>query len=128
MIILDYKSSKPIYEQITEQIKLNVMKKYLKPGDAIPSVRKLALQLEITPGTVAKAYQELERQQIIETIRGKGTFIANEIQLKPDEKKLLEVKKHIQTELMELKMMGYNKKMVVDLVAGIYEEMCVCQK
>lgn len=126
MIILDYKSSKPIYEQITEQIKLNVMKKYLKPGDAIPSVRKLALQLEITPGTVAKAYQELERQQIIETIRGKGTFIANEIQLKPDEKKLLEVKKHIQTELMELKMMGYNKKMVVDLVAGIYEEMCVC--
>ncbi len=126
MIILDYKSSKPIYEQITEQVKLNVMKQYLKPGDAIPSVRKLALELEITPGTVAKAYQELERQQIIETIRGKGTFIANEIQLKPDEKKLLEVKKNLQTELMELKMMGYSKKMVVELITGIYEEMCVC--
>ena len=126
MIILDYKSSKPIYEQITEQVKLNVMKQYLKPGDAIPSVRKLALELEITPGTVAKAYQDLERQQIIETIRGKGTFIANEIQLKPDEKKLLEVKKNLQTELMELKMMGYSKKMVVELITGIYEEMCVC--
>ena len=126
MIILDYKSSKPIYEQITEHVKLNVMKQYLKPGDAIPSVRKLALELEITPGTVAKAYQELERQQIIETIRGKGTFIANEIQLKPDEKKLLEVKKNLQTELMELKMMGYSKKMVVELITGIYEEMCVC--
>lgn len=126
MIILDYKSSKPIYEQIIEQVKLNVMRQYLKPGDAIPSVRKLALQLEITPGTVAKAYQELERQQIIETIRGKGTFIANEIQLKPDDKKLLEVKKNLQTELMELKMMGYSKKMVVELITGIYEEMCVC--
>jgi len=126
MIILDYKSSKPIYEQITEQVKLNVMRQYLKPGDAIPSVRKLALDLEITPGTVAKAYQELERQQIIETIRGKGTFIANEIQLKPDEKKLIEVKKNLQSELMELKMMGYSKKMVVELITGIYEEMCVC--
>lgn len=126
MVILDYKSSKPIYEQIIEQIKLNVMKQYLKPGDAIPSVRKLALELEITPGTVAKAYQELERQQIIETIRGKGTFIAGELELKPDEKKVLEIKKHLQTELMELKMMGYSKNMVVDLVVGIYEEMCVC--
>lgn len=126
MIILDYKSSKPIYEQIIEQVKLNVMKQYLKPGDAIPSVRKLALELEITPGTVAKAYQELERQQIIETIRGKGTFIAGEIELKPDEKKVLEIKKRLQTELMELKMMGYTRNMVVDLVVGIYEEMCVC--
>ncbi len=126
MIILDYKSSKPIYEQIIEQVKLNVMRQYLKPGDAIPSVRKLALELSITPGTVAKAYQELERQEIIETIRGKGTFIAGEIQLKPDDKKLLEVKKHLQTELMELKMMGYSKQMIVDLVAGIYEEMSVC--
>lgn len=126
MILLDYKSSKPIYEQIIEQVKLNVMKQYLKPGDAIPSVRKLALELEITPGTVAKAYQELERQQIIETIRGKGTFIAGEIELKPDEKKVLEIKKRLQTELMELKMMGYSKNMVVDLVVGIYEEMCVC--
>ncbi len=126
MIILDYKSSKPIYEQIIEQVKLNVMRQYLKPGDAIPSVRKLALELEITPGTVAKAYQELERQQIIETIRGKGTFIANEIQIKPDEKKLFEVKKNLQTELMELKMMGYSKNMVVELITGIYEEMCIC--
>lgn len=126
MVVLDYKSSKPIYEQIIEQIKLNVMKEYLKPGDAIPSVRKLALELKITPGTVSKAYQELERQQIIETIRGKGTFIANEIVLKPDEAKLQAVKKNLQTELMELKMMGYDREMIVELIKGIYEEMNVC--
>lgn len=126
MILLDYKSSKPIYEQIIEQIKLNVMRQYLKPGDAIPSVRKLALELSITPGTVAKAYQELERQQIIETIRGKGTFIAGVIEVKPDEKKVLEIRKRLQTELMELKMMGYDKKGIVEFVTGIYEEMSVC--
>lgn len=126
MIILDYKSNKPIYEQIIEQIKLNVMRQYLKPGDAIPSVRKLALELSITPGTVAKAYQELERQQIIETIRGKGTFIAGELEIKPDEKKLLEIRKHLQTELMELTMMGYDQKSIIELITGIYEEMSVC--
>lgn len=126
MIVLDYKSSKPIYEQIIEQIKFHIMKEYLKPGDAIPSVRKLALELKITPGTVAKAYQELERQQIIETIRGKGTFIAGEIVLKPDEKKLLEIKKNLTSEIMELKMMGYDKQRIVDLVKTLYEEMGVC--
>lgn len=126
MVVLDYKSSKPIYEQIVEQIKINVMKQYLKPGDAIPSVRKLALELKITPGTVSKAYQELERQQIIETIRGKGTFIADEIVLKPDEAKLQAVRKNLRTELMELKMMGYNREMIVELIKGIYEEMNVC--
>lgn len=126
MVALDYKSSKPIYEQIIEQIKFNVMKGYLKPGDAIPSVRKLALELKITPGTVSKAYQELERQQIIETIRGKGTFIAGQIVLKPDEGKLQAVKKNLQIELMELKLMGYDREMIVELIKGIYEEMKVC--
>ena len=126
MISLDLRSSKPIYEQIVEQMKLNVMKGYLKPGDSIPSVRKLALELKITPGTVAKAYQELERQEIIETIRGKGTFIAREIILKEDEKRLLDLKKQLQSIVMELKMMGDDKKMIIDLMKSIYEEMSVC--
>lgn len=122
MIQLDYKSSKPIYEQIIEQMKFNVMKKYLCPGDAIPSVRKLALELKITPGTVAKAYQELERQGIIETIRGKGTFIATELEIKQDESKLNRIKKQMSSEIMELKMMGYDKKAIVEMVKTMYEE------
>lgn len=123
MIQLDYKSSKPIYEQIIEQIKFNIMKKYLKPGDAIPSVRKLALELKITPGTVAKAYQELERQGVIETIRGKGTFIAAELDIKQDKEKLKTIRKQMSSQIMELKMMGYDKKMITELVKGIYEDM-----
>lgn len=122
MIQLDYKSSRPIYEQIIEQMKYNVMKKYLSPGDAIPSVRKLALELKITPGTVAKAYQELERQGVIETIRGKGTFIASEIDIKQDDTKVKAIKKRISTEILELKMMGYDMKQTVELVKNIYDE------
>lgn len=121
MIQLDYKSSKPIYEQIIEQMKFNVMKKYLSPGDAIPSVRKLALELKITPGTVAKAYQELERQGVIETIRGKGTFIASELEIRQDDKKIMTIRKNLSTEILELKMMGFDKEQTIDLVKSIYD-------
>ncbi len=126
MIVLDYKSSKPIYEQIVEQIKIHVMKKHLKPADSIPSVRKMALELKITPGTVSKAYQELERQGIIETIRGKGTFIAREIKMQENEEKMIEIRKQLSTVVMELKMMGHDRKAVVELVKEVYEEMSIC--
>lgn len=126
MIVLDYKSSKPIYEQIVEQIKIHVMKKHLKPADSIPSVRKMALELKITPGTVSKAYQELERQGIIETIRGKGTFIAREIKMQENEEKMIEIRKQLSTVVMELRMMGHDRKTVVELVKEVYEEMSIC--
>ncbi|MDE5778244.1 MAG: GntR family transcriptional regulator [Lachnospiraceae bacterium] len=126
MIVLDLKGNTPIYEQIIEQMKFHVMKGNLKPGNAIPSVRKLALELKITPGTVAKAYQELERQEIIETIRGKGTFIAREIRAEENQARLTAIKKQLNTIVMELRMMGYDSRMVVELVKGIYEEMSVC--
>ena len=125
MIQLDYKSSKPIYEQIIEQMKYNVMKKYLSPGDAIPSVRKLALDLKVTPGTVAKAYQELERQGVIETIRGKGTFIASKIEIKQDEDKINMIRKQMSTHILELKMMGYGMKEILDMVKDLYLDICV---
>ena len=64
-------SGKAIYEQIMEQVKEAAWKGYLKPGDALPSVRKLALSLSVTPNTVAKAYQLLEKEKVIITIRGK---------------------------------------------------------
>lgn len=123
MIRLDLKSDIPIYEQIIEQIKYHVMKGNMEAGTAIPSVRKLALVLQITPGTVAKAYQELERQGIIETVRGKGTFIAGEIKRKPDEERLASVKKTFLSGMLELKMMGYGEEDIVKMVQSIYEEM-----
>lgn len=126
MIVLDLKSNKPIYEQIVEQVKFHVLKGHLKPGDAIPSVRKLALDISITPGTVAKAYQELERQNIIETIRGKGTFIAGKIELKPDEARMEESKKMMRSAILDLKVMGLSEEEVTGLVKELYKEMSVC--
>lgn len=125
MIVLDFKSNKPIYEQIVEQVKFHVLKGHLKPGDAIPSVRKLALDISITPGTVAKAYQELERQHIIETIRGKGTFIAGKIEQKPDEDRIAESAKLMRSAVLELKVMGLSEAEVINMVKDLYKEMSV---
>ncbi len=126
MVVLDLKSNKPIYEQIVEQVKYHVLKGHLKPGDSIPSVRGLALDIAITPGTVAKAYQELERQHIIETIRGKGTFIAGTIELKPDDDRMEESKKMMRSAILELKVMGLSEAEVTDMVKELYKEMSVC--
>lgn len=76
MILLQERSTLPIYEQIVEQMKMLIAKGAIQPGEKIPSVRELSATLFINPNTVSKAYQELERQGVIHTIRGKGTFVA----------------------------------------------------
>ena len=122
MIQLDERSSKPLYEQIIEQFKLLVARGSLMPEDAIPSVRKLAPQLGITPSTVAKAYQELERQGVIETIRAKGTFIARKVELQADDRKLSALHQSLSSIALELKMMGYTKEQAMELMAEAFEE------
>lgn len=73
---IDPSSGVPIYRQLADQVKQGVAGGVLKPGDRLPSVRDLALELTINPHTVAKAYQELERDGVIEVPRGKGAFVA----------------------------------------------------
>lgn len=62
--------------QVINQVKRAVASGLMKEGDQLPSVRELALELTVNPNTVAKAYQELERDGVIKTIRGVGTFVA----------------------------------------------------
>jgi GntR family transcriptional regulator len=73
---VDPRLSVPVYQQVVDGIKAAVASGLLRPGDRLPSVRELALELTINHNTVAKAYQELERERVIEVIRGRGTFIA----------------------------------------------------
>jgi GntR family transcriptional regulator len=119
MINIDYKSELPIYEQIIEQFKLNIMKGNFVPGDPVVSVRKMAASLQITPSTVAKAYTELERQGIIETVRGKGTFIAD---VKPGEISIdiEKNKKKMLSEIIELKHAGCSLEEVKQIVEDLY--------
>lgn len=78
----------PIYFQIIEQIKHQIAIGKLKPGDRLPTVRQLAVQLSINPNTVSKAYTELEREGIIQTKQGIGTFVRqSEHILEPGDRK-----------------------------------------
>lgn len=75
-IIIQNTSGKPIYEQITAQIKSQILSGALQAGDALPSMRLLAKELRISVITTKRAYEELERDGFIETVTGKGSFVA----------------------------------------------------
>lgn len=96
-IILSNSSPKPIYVQITSQIKTMIMSGELKSGDAMPSMRGLARDLHISVITAQHAYEDLQRDGFIETVAGRGTFVAaqnkdfiREEQLRIAEEKLYE--------------------------------------
>lgn len=75
-IILSNLSEKPIYEQITSQIKEMIMKGELSPGEAMPSMRKLAKSLHVSVITTQRAYDDLQRDGFIVTVPAKGTFVS----------------------------------------------------
>lgn len=75
-IILSSASEKPIYEQITSQIKELIMKGELKPGEAMPSMRKLAKDLHVSVITTQRAYDDLAKDGFIVTVPAKGTFVS----------------------------------------------------
>ena len=94
-IILSNTSGKPIYEQITDQVKEQIMAGALAAGDALPSMRLLAKELRISVITTKWAYEELERDGFLENVPGKGCFVApqnpellREAQLRRVEEKL----------------------------------------
>ena len=75
MNLIDYQDSRPIYEQIVENFKLQMYKGILQADEQMPSVRSLAMELSTNPNTVQKAYAELERQGFIYTVKGRGNFV-----------------------------------------------------
>jgi GntR family transcriptional regulator len=74
-LLLNFKSGKPVYLQVVDQVKAAAASGAVQPGDPLPSIRPLAEELRVNRNTVAKAYAELESQGVIETIAGKGCFV-----------------------------------------------------
>jgi GntR family transcriptional regulator len=75
VLTVDPRSGVPIYLQIIEQIKRSIALGVLQAGEQLPTVKQLALDLTVNPNTVARAYRELEREQVIETAPGRGSFV-----------------------------------------------------
>lgn len=112
---IDASSGVPIYIQLIEQIKKATASGLLVSGEQMPSVRELALQLTVNPNTIAKAYQELEREGIIETLRGRGTFVAQIMNVLGPEEKRKALSKAVQNLLIEAHHLQATKEELEDV-------------
>ncbi|WP_019911251.1 GntR family transcriptional regulator [Paenibacillus sp. HW567] len=92
---IEFDNNQPIYLQIMNYIKGEIVTGKLKPGDKIPSVRELAAELQINPNTVQRTFQELEREEIVETRRGMGRYVTG------NEQTILTIKKEMAQDVLE---------------------------
>ena len=116
MIILDYKDRRPIYEQVAEKLEELMLLGILGENEPLPSVRGLAMELSINPNTIQRAYAELERQGYIYTVKGKGSFVAENSVMKEKRKKdlLIQVSEVID-EAIRLGISGEEIKNMVEI-------------
>lgn len=120
MFKLDMQSRTPIYEQLKEQITDLVVIGVLEPGDQLPSVRSLARDLGVNPNTVQKAYQDLEREQVIHSVSGKGSFISShDLSRRKIQIQFLEKFKAAARDVMNS---GTSLEEAVETVRGVYKE------
>ncbi|MFC7370101.1 GntR family transcriptional regulator [Fictibacillus iocasae] len=123
LLNLDPRSHIPIWEQLVNQVKELILKEVILPGEKLPSVRELSSVLLINPNTVSKAYQELERQEIIETLRGKGTFVSQTIIPKADEQKIEALRQALKQLVIESSYLGIEKEYFIQWVEQYTKEL-----
>lgn len=120
MILLDYQDRRPLYEQIEEKIKELIYRGFLTEHSQLPSVRSLAMELSINPNTIQRAYAELEREHIIYSIKGKGSFVSPEQTIQG--KKSQELEEKLIDLIREAKNMKISRDSFLELVHKNYVE------
>lgn len=118
MISLNYRDSRPIYEQIKENLKKLIVTEAMQPDEKLPSVRALATQLAINPNTIQRAYNELESEGYIYSIPGKGSFASPRNDKAADMALREKLMEEIRMKLAELKFLGVTKDELLALVVG----------
>ena len=121
-IIISNSSNVPIYEQIKEQIKNKIVSNEFKSGDLLPSIRSLAKDLRISVITTKSAYEELEREGYVETVPGKGTYVASKSTTIIREEQLRRIENLMGSIVSVAKISGISKKEVLDIVDILFEE------
>lgn len=122
MITVDPRSSTPIYEQIIHAIKTSILKGMLLPGDRLPSVRGLSKELIVNPNTVSKAYTELERQKVIHTQKGRGTYVSSDYNPTKAAEKINVMKETLKNVVVEAHYIGIEKTELIEIIETIYTE------
>ena len=120
VVKLDYKSGKPLHEQISQGIKDLIVCGALIKDEQLPSVRDLSVELTVNPNTVQKAYKNLEIEGIIYSIRGKGNFVAKMDGV--DEKIMEELYMMVYEAARELAFYGAKKESIINVIDKVFEE------
>lgn len=121
-IIISNSSGKPIYEQITFQLKQFILTGELKPHDMLPSMRLLAKELRISVITTKRAYEDLEKDGFIYTVVGKGSFVADTNQEILREEHLKQVEDYLELAVEQAQQAGISKEEVLEILEVLFEE------
>lgn len=114
-------SKEPIYEQITRQFRDMIIKNELEEGQPLPSIRGLAKDMQISVITTKRAYEELEREGFIETVRGKGSFVAAQNKELLRERKLKIIEDKLSEVVEESKILDLEFEEIVAMLRLLYE-------
>ena len=114
MISLNYRDSRPIYEQIKDGLRKLIVTGAMQPDEKLPSVRALAQQLSINPNTIQRAYNELESEGYIYSVPGKGSFASGDTGA--EEGRRQELKEKLRELVTELKYLGVSEDELLSLV------------
>lgn len=121
-IVIDNRSGDPIYDQITRQIKAQIIGGTLLPDEALPSIRNLAKDLRISVITTKRAYDELEREGFLYTVAGKGCFVAQKNLELVREEHLRRIETHLSEALRIAAQAGIDKNEVASMLRFLAEE------
>lgn len=116
MIVLDYRDSRPLYQQVKDSLRRMMLTGLLEPDEKLPSVRFLATQLAINPNTIQRAYAELEAEGYIYSVAGRGSFVSagDGEHLR----RIAELTGRLAPVLEELKSLGYTREQLLALWEG----------
>ncbi len=121
-VLISNASPDPIYQQIVRQIKGQIISGELPEGSPLPSIRKLAHELQISVITTKRAYEELDKEGLIDTVGGKGTFVASQNQefLREQRMKIIEGK--LGQALAEARLVGMTTAELMEMVSLLWED------
>lgn len=119
---LDAASGVPFYRQIIQQIEQAILARRLEPGDRLPTIRALAIELKINPNTIAKAYGELEIRGILTTQVGSGTYVSDKRIDMEDSERTKKMEAAVARFIRDMEALGVDRAAMLDLVRGFEED------
>jgi GntR family transcriptional regulator len=121
-IVVSNSSPDPIYEQIARQIRAQILGGELSEGQILPSIRGLARDLQISVITTKRAYEELEREGFLNTVGGKGTFVATQSDQFLREKKMKAVEEKLAEAVDQARLLGVDRDQLSEMLRLLYGE------